>query len=186
MQVPIDPAEEKIAEVRVRPLYWNGVLKEFTTGEPHDITDRLFVVRRAYRLNDNLPSDQDGPRQWVWRLGDWLLVNRATGKVTALVMPDFHPIYSDVSWYRDYAAYCGVSEGNSTLFAVVIQAGSRKAVLRKELGATTLSALRDSECAPAVWERRPAKVTFHPKRFPQLTYTVFGHSAGLTSDQSDE
>ncbi len=42
--------------MKVRALYVDGKLKEFVTGEMHEVTDRLFVVRRAYRLNNNLPG----------------------------------------------------------------------------------------------------------------------------------
>jgi hypothetical protein len=36
----------------------DGVLKEWTTGDAHDVTDRSFVVRRAIKLNDALPDDK--------------------------------------------------------------------------------------------------------------------------------
>ena len=35
-------------ELKVRALYVDGKLKEFTIGSPHEITERLFVVRRAF------------------------------------------------------------------------------------------------------------------------------------------
>ena len=38
-------------EIKVRALFVDTRLKEYTIGLPHDVTDRLFVVRRAYRLN---------------------------------------------------------------------------------------------------------------------------------------
>ena len=52
--------EATIAEMKIRPVFVDGRTKEFTTGTAHDITDRLFVVRRAYRLNDQLPQAGDG------------------------------------------------------------------------------------------------------------------------------
>ena len=45
-------------ELKVRALLVDGVLKEWTTGEAHDVTDRSFVVRRVIKLNDTLPSDK--------------------------------------------------------------------------------------------------------------------------------
>jgi hypothetical protein len=48
-------------ELRVRALVVDGVVKEWTTGEAHDVTDRSFVVRRAIKLNDSLPSDGSAP-----------------------------------------------------------------------------------------------------------------------------
>jgi hypothetical protein len=41
---------------RVRPLLLDGRIKEYVVGSPHEITDRLFVVRRAFRINDALPD----------------------------------------------------------------------------------------------------------------------------------
>ena len=45
------------ATMSVRPLYVDTKLKDYTTGDVHDVTDRQFVVQRAYRLNDSLPED---------------------------------------------------------------------------------------------------------------------------------
>ena len=50
--------------LKVRALIVDGVVKEWTTGDAHDVTDRSFVVRRALRLNDTLPGDKLG--QWAW------------------------------------------------------------------------------------------------------------------------
>jgi len=38
--------------VRVRPLLVDDRLKEYAAGLTHDVTDQMFVVRRAYRIND--------------------------------------------------------------------------------------------------------------------------------------
>src|SRR6185437_15999719 len=46
------PGEESL---KIRPLVIDGSVKEWTTGDAHDITDRSFVVRRALRINDELP-----------------------------------------------------------------------------------------------------------------------------------
>ena len=35
--------------------------KSFMLGAPHEVTERLFVVRRAFRVNDSLPAD---PHDW--------------------------------------------------------------------------------------------------------------------------
>ena len=42
-------------ESKIRALIVDGLVKEWTTGESHDVTDRSFVVRRVLRLNDALP-----------------------------------------------------------------------------------------------------------------------------------
>src|SRR5438046_216899 len=53
-------------ELKVRALYVDGKPKEFTIGSPHEITERLFVVRRAFRVNDSLP-DEGAPRASEFR-----------------------------------------------------------------------------------------------------------------------
>lgn len=76
-------------ELKIRALLVDGVLKEWTTGVPHDVTDRSFVVRRAVRLNDTLPGDKAS--EWVWQRGPWLLVDRTTGHATPVKLPDYDP-----------------------------------------------------------------------------------------------
>src|SRR3974390_3588973 len=115
----LGPSEEKSVTITVRPLYLDTKLKEYTTGPAHDITDRVFVVRRAYRVNDSLPTESTA--RWLWQRGGWLLVDRTTGRITQLKLPDFDPYYSDVSWYRDYAAYCGVADDGNRVSALVVQ-----------------------------------------------------------------
>jgi hypothetical protein len=49
-----DPAGAAADEtaLKIRPLLVDTVLKEWTTGDAHDVTDRTFVVRRVLRIND--------------------------------------------------------------------------------------------------------------------------------------
>ena len=95
----------------------------------HDVTDRTFTIRRALRLNDALPTDP--VPHWIWQPGPWLLVDRITGHITALHLPDFDPAVSDAVWFRDYAAYCGTATtAKGGLFAVVAQLGARRAVVQ--------------------------------------------------------
>ena len=75
----LGPDEDHTAPMKVRALYVDTKLKEFVTGEVHEVTDRLFVVRRAYRLNNSLPSDESKAPSWVWERGGWLMVDRLTG-----------------------------------------------------------------------------------------------------------
>ncbi len=79
----LGPDEEHTAPMKVRALYVDAKLKEFVTGEVHEVTDRLFVVRRAYRLNNNLPADESKAPSWVWERGGWLMVDRLTGACVA-------------------------------------------------------------------------------------------------------
>src|SRR2546425_4296309 len=91
-------------ELKVRALYVDGKLKEFTIGSPHEITERLFVVRRAFRVNDSLP-DEGAPR-WLWQRGGGGPGDRGTGRITPLNFPEVDPDRSVAGWYRHYFAYC--------------------------------------------------------------------------------
>ena len=73
-----DPAGAGVGEdsLRIRALLVDGVLKEWTAGDAHDVTDRSFVVRRVMRLNDALPGDSSPKEHWVWQRGPWLIVDR--------------------------------------------------------------------------------------------------------------
>jgi hypothetical protein len=148
------PAEAGETEIRIRKLLVDGRMVEYTAGSPHDITDRLFVVRRAYRINDALPSPHESapPPQWIWRLGGWISVDRITGHVAALNLPAFDAEVSLASWYRDYAAYCGTSEDGAKAYLVVWQLGKRKPILKQEFSGPG--------CPPPLWERTPSRVTF--------------------------
>src|SRR3954471_17813427 len=96
---------EKTLPLKVRTLMVGSDVKEFTTGEIHQVTDRVFVVRRAYRLNDALPDDDKAASKWTWQPGGWLLVDRSSGHVARISLPDYDFLYSAASWYRDYVAY---------------------------------------------------------------------------------
>jgi len=179
----LDDATPK--DLKIRPLYVDEKLKEFTTGAPHEITDHLFVVRRAYRVNDSLPAEESKPLRWRWQLGGWLQVDRTTGRVSALNLPDFDPAYSTVAWYRDYAAYCGVSDDGKKLYAIVIQLARRKPVLKKPAGQSADGG-PEANCPPPEWERQPVRVTFDPKQDDPATFSVRGHSADLIPEESEE
>ncbi len=98
----------------------------------------------------------------MWQRGPWLLVDRATGRVTALRLPDYDPGVSQVSWFRDYAAYCGLTASGKSLYAVVAQVAARKPVLAKKLAAFDAGNHPDPVCAAPDWQREPLRITFHP------------------------
>ena len=201
-------------ELKIRALLLDGMLKEWTTGDAHDVTDRSFVVRRVIRLNDALPSDKQGatdkptdkpaeksadkptekpalnsapaPSRWVWQRGPWLLVDRVTGHVTALKLPDYDPGVSQVIWFRDYAAYCGVTESGKSLYAVVAQIAVRKPVLAKKLSAFDAGNHADPPCAPPDWQREPLRITFHPAGKGAVGYDFVPGSAMLVEDAADD
>jgi len=159
----------RACELKVRTLLVDGSIKEFVVGDPHEVTDRMFVVQRVMRLNDSLPEDQEKTPRWRWQPGGWLLVNRGTGRVSEVKLSRFDPNLSAVSWYRDYAAYCALSEDGRRAYALVAQIGRRKPVLRKELGDKSEQA---ALCSAPVWQREPARVTFEPAGAGKVTFAV--------------
>ena len=182
----VGPAEGKPLELKVRALFVDTRLKEYTTGAPHDVTDRLFVVRRVFRLNDTLPAESASAPRWVWERGGWLLVDRVTGRVAQIPLPEFHPFYSTGSSYRDYIAYCGVSDDGKKLFAVVAQLGRRKPILKKVLGEPDGDDLPDSECPAPAWQRQPTRVTFQPDDTQKITFSVRGHAVDIVNDTEED
>ena len=185
-QVVRGACEGKPLELKVRALFVDTRLKEYTTGAPHDVTDRLFVVRRVFRLNDTLPAESASAPRWVWERGGWLLVDRVTGRVAQIPLPEFDPFYSTGSWYRDYIAYCGVSDDGKKLFAVVAQLGRRKPILKKLLGEPDGDDLPDSECPAPAWQRQPTRVTFQPDDTQKITFSVRGHAVDIVNDTEED
>jgi hypothetical protein len=174
-----EDSESSATIVKIRPLYVDGRIKEFTFGGAHDVTERTFVVQRIYRMNDSLPQ-QIGPTQWQWQRGGWLLVDRLSGKIQQLVLSEFDPDSSAANWFRDYAAYCGTSDDGQTLFAVIVQIGRRKPLLKKSNGDA------HDACAPPVWERDPVRVTFAHPPDQKLTFSVKSRAVDtITLDDSE-
>ena len=68
----LGPSEDRVVDMQVRSLFIDGKLKDFTTGDTHDITDTVFVVRRAFRVNDSLPTEPRKAPKWMWQRGGWL------------------------------------------------------------------------------------------------------------------
>ena len=183
----IGASESKTMDITVSPLFVDTKLKEYTTGKQHDVTDRQFVVRRAFRINDALPDEARKSPKWLWELGGWLLVDRSSGRITPIKLLDFDPFYSEVSWYRDYAAYCGTTANGEKLDAVVMQIGVKKPLYRKDLGKANGGEQSDSDCAAPQWDRQPAHVTFLPKVGDKLSVTVRGRFVDeVPDDDSDE
>ena len=180
----VGSANDKVVDIKIRALFVDTKLKEYTTGGPHDVTDRLFVVRRVFRVNDVLPTES-ATQRWEWQRGGWLMIDRVTGRVTQIPLPEFDPYYSAGSWYRDYIAYCGVSDDGKKLYAVVAQLGRRKPILKKSLGEPDGDEMPDSECPAPAWQRGPARVTFMPDDEQKLTYSVRGHAVDIVSNDEE-
>ncbi len=184
-------ADDKPLALRIRPLLVDARVKDFTLGAIHDVTDRLFVVQRAFRVNDSLPEDP--APHWQWQIGGWLLVDRTTGHVSPLLLPEFDALTSTPSWYRDYAAYCGVSEDGKKIFAVVAQIGRRKPILKKLLMENDPNKKEEPSekevpdtCSTPSWERSPARVTFVSGGAARQTFAIHGHIVDLLPESQDE
>jgi len=191
-----DPAGAATGEdsLRIRALVVDGLIKEWTTGDAHDVTDRSFVVRRVIKINDNLPSEGSAAgaktapaaSHWDWQRGPWLLVDRVSGHIAALKLPDYDPGVSQVVWFRDYGAYCGVTATGKGLYAVVAQIAARKPALSKKLGAFSPEGHQDPVCGATEWQREPLKVTFHPTGLESASFDLVPGSAVLVEDSADE
>lgn len=176
-------AEGKSAAMKIRPLVIDGRVKEYVLGAPHEVTDRVFVVRRVFRVNDSLP--EDSAPHWEWQRGGWMLVDRVTGHVSALSLPEFDAFYSAASWYRDYVAYCGVADDGKT-FAIVAQLSRRKPVLKKGLPeGVPQDAAADSACPVPIWQRGPTRVSFEATGTKQ-TFAIRGHVVDVVNDTEEE
>lgn len=190
-KVPYTPPEstpdnksEDSTTLRIRALVVDGLQKEWTVGEVHDVTDRSFVVRRALRLNDSLPSEQ--PR-WTWQPGPWMLVDRITGHITALHLPDYDAQVSEIVWFRDYGAYCGLATtAKGGLVAVVAQLGARKAIVQKLIAPWPQQAPPHPACAPAVWQRTPMRATLQPTGGQPLTFDITGTSSLIEENETPD
>jgi hypothetical protein len=179
-------SEEKPWAIKIRGLLVDGRVKEYVMGSPHEVTDRLFVVRRVFRVNDSLP--EDAGLHWQWQRGGWLLVDRVTGHVSSINLPEFDSYYSAASWYRDYVAYCGISDDGKKRYAMVTQLSRRKAVLKKELSGEGVleDAAPDSLCPAPLWQRAPVRVSFDPSDGTKQTFSIRGHVVDLVNDAEDE
>lgn len=199
--------ENHSVEIKVRALYVDARAKEFTSGPVHEVTDHFFVVRRVFHINDALPGEDNFSPRWRWQRGGWLLVDRVSGHVTQVSLPDFDTYYSSPSWYRDYVAYCASSDDGKKLYAIVAQLGRRKAILKKSISEITGegskteqpevagyrpavsrvpdSDMPDSLCPAPSWERQPTRVTFSPAG-KAFTYSVRGHEVEVLNANDDE
>ncbi len=142
----------------------------------------MFVVQRAFRQNDTLPAEPAAPAHWQWQRGGWMLVDRMSGHISQLNLPEFDALYSVTYWFRDYGAYCGVSDDGKKVYAMVAQLGRRKPILKKSLG----DADGDPTCAGPSWQRKPARVTFSTRQEAQFTYSVHGHAVDVMPKDAED
>ena len=112
-------------------------------------------------------------------------MDRNTGRITQIKLPDFDPYYSDVSWYRDYAAYCGVADDGERVSAIVAQITTKKPIYKKQLEKLG-GEFPDAVCGPPLWQRDPARVTFTPQSGEKLSVDINGRFADVTPDTPAE
>jgi hypothetical protein len=171
---------ELTVQLRIRPLIVDDKRREWTVGELHDVTDRSFVVRRALRINDALPGE---PARWIWQPGPWLEVDRTTGHVTVLHLPAFDNDISQATWFRDYAAYCGVATtAKGGLVAIVTELGARKPVVQQVLGPWPQPDAPHPVCATPKWQRSPMRATLQRTGGEPVTFAITGSGAGSVSE----
>jgi len=179
-----DTKSDDSTSLRIRPLFVDDKQREWTVGPIHEVTDRTFVVQRALHLNDGLP---DEPVHWTWQPGPWLMVDRMTGHVTALHLPDFDPQVSDVVWFRDYAAYCGIATTvKGGLMAVVAELGARKAVVQQKLSGWPQPDAPHPVCATSKWQRTPMRATIQQTGGQPMTFDVVGVSSLVEEGESGD
>ena len=111
-------------------------LKEYTTGSPHELTDRLFVVRRAFRVNDALPAEmaalaRDGSGSAAagrWSTGLPVESRNSTCRSTI-------PSIRAPSWYRDYIGLLRrFGRGQESFTPSWRRWGGEKPILKKDVG----------------------------------------------------
>ena len=104
-----------------------------------------------------------------------------------LHLPDYDSAVSDVVWFRDYAAYCGIATtAKGGLMAVVAQLGARRAVVQKQIGKWPQTDHFIPVCQPAQWQRLPMRVTLKPTGGEATTYDVVGTASILEEGDNPE
>jgi hypothetical protein len=167
----VGPERDHSVEIKIRPLYMDGDLEEFTMGQVHNLDESQFVVRRAYRLSDRMAHNGQ-PTPFLWQRGGWILVDRSRGRVDQLNLPDFDPFYSVASWSEDWVAYCGLSDDGNQVYGVVAKLGRKDPIVRKRLRAASGTAKPDGECEAPRWDQQPGHVTFRPVGGPEVRVVI--------------
>lgn len=170
-----DAAAPTQSHLRVRALVVDGRIVDWTSGPTHQVTRTTYTVRQAIRVNDALPTAKHD--HWIWQLGAWLSVQRITGHVAVLHLPGFDPRVSQIVWFRDLAAYCGIRGGSKPqLTALVARLAVRKAIIATKISpwnpAQDPALLTTPACAPATWQLDPLRVSFQPTVGKPLAYSL--------------
>lgn len=186
VKFPMEPDGAQTMDLKIRALYVDGHLREYLFGPSHEITERVFVVRRTFRINDDLPEENSSLVHWVWQRGGWILVDRLNGHISPVNLSGFDVYYSVGEWYRDYFAYCSLADNGKKMFAVVAELGRRKPVLKQPLAEFVEGHKPDSACTAPIWQRQPALVTFQTASGEKLSFTLRGRIAGEISVEPED
>ena len=179
--------------MRVRPLLVDGRFKEYVLGPPHEISDSLFVVRRAFRVNDALP-DEVMPR-WQWQRGGWLLVDRVSGRVSPNNLSAFDPFLAAGSllyqgaWLAERmiaidVAVAGRRELLHPVTRAIIAGGEAFSAADIDRDRDRLAELR-RQTAP-VWQRSPVRVTFTTEARDKQTFAIRGSAVDLVNEGEED
>jgi hypothetical protein len=171
----------------VRALVIDNRIAAWTTGQTHPVTQTTYTVRQALRVNDSLPTDK--VQHWIWQPGPWLYIDRVKGHITNLHLPGYDPRVSQVAWFRDLAAYCGIRGGSKPqLTALVAQISVRKALVSTKISpwnpSQNPSLLNAPACAPVTWQLAPLRVSFQPTVGQPLTYSLVDNTPILIPQQT--
>jgi len=111
-----------------------------------------------------------------------------TGRISPINLPEFDALYSAESWFRDYVAYCGVSDDGKKVYAIVAQISRCKPVMKNPLPGPGVShgAGPDSACAQPFWQRAPVRVSFDVSGGAKQTFAIRRHVGDLVSEQGEE
>ena len=181
-----DTKDDDSTTLKVRPLVVDDKLKEWTVGEMHTISDRTFAIRRVLHINDALPNDPG--ERWIWQPASWILVDRSTGHITALHLPNFDSAISDAVWFRDYAAYCGlaITSKGSSLVAVIAEVNGRRAVAQRPIGKWPQPDHTGLPCQAARWQRLPMRATLQAVGADPVIFDVLGSTSLIEEGDNDD
>ena len=106
----------------------------------------------------------------------------------SLKLPDFDPFYSQVSWYRDYAAYCGIPSSGERVNAPGLRDRQQEAAVSQGAGQEHAWATRPTAIARRHHVGAPAGAgDVSPQDGDKFTVNVSGRFADeATDNDSDE
>ncbi len=177
---------ERMPESRIRPLFVDTRLKEYTTGMPHEVTDHLFVVQRMFRLNDSLPDEAGGAPRWPWQRGGWVLVDRVTGRMAPITLPEFDPLLQRQAGIGITSRTAEFQTmGRDCLRWSLNSAAARQFSRSRWAKPETILRPIQHALLPG-WQRQPARVTFEPVNGPKVTFAVRGHAVDVVVDDEEQ